>query len=665
MSAISKYFQVTDQILIEYSYDQYNTLGTKLQNTQDYQLSYHKPFVVKQLNGRLTIIDNCTENNLFNSLSYLYFNNDRVNGDNYWLGYKVNNDAASFSLSSDSVGAAIDSLIYNGKLNPLATDVNYRQFTTGSLAWDKIRIYFITGYIMNSINGFLLKISATRNSQNSTVSAGGQLKTIRTTEDVDLLNFFFSKDRLASSIKWKPTPFYMSGKFYDRYIELEVPSTYSLGLLNHNNPNATDTIYNLLNINADSLIKMNFSILSNTDDTEELDYSSYLNSTVKDNLGFSNGLNLPNLEENEVSGTIALKSNADYFNIRIYEDTDANAIIYYPIWGDDVEAVDLNTNIMNSIEGGSIPLLVNGFLDEGDVESFTDTYGDDARKWIIYNEVIVTYTYQPVYYSNESVNGDNSDIQTSETLTNVIDYSNKTSADGQFWRSTFRPVIKKRTGYECNYLTLTYNCHLINRLNNSEIIRTASINVSNAESKFSEKAKMIDVSNIATWKIVNKINKNEIITQTNNQSSNANERYIRTFYNANDIVIKDVTNSGQVYTQGNMILYLFKTTTDYLFQLYKNDSNGVRVPFDLTGPYNYKLIFPTKSGNGKIEKTPVLSNVQTNLGLGTLLFNITEDEVKRIMEVTSSDRYFAIVCDNSDNKTENTTIYEGHVEYRE
>lgn len=663
MSAISKYFQVTDQLLLEYKYDQYNTLGTKLSNTQDYQLNYHKPFVVRQLDNSLKVIDNCTEDNLFNSLSYQQFVNNALNKDTYWLGYKTSNDRQSFNLSSGTIASTIDSLIWKGKLNPLANNVNYMQYTTGSLAWDKIRIYFITGYIMNSINGFSLKVSATRNPSNSTVYANGESKVIRASEDVTLCDFFFYKDRLSTSIQWLTNPFYMSGKFYDRYIELEVPSTYSLGVLNHNNPNDRNSIYNLLNISTDSLIKFEFNVINDDTEISDLNYTAFLSNEIKEELDFNSGLIIANHDESAVTGSIALNSNSDYFNVRIYEDEDLGAIVYYPIWGDDVEAVDFNINIMNNIESGAIPMMNNGFLDEGDVEEFAETYGDDARKWIIYNEVIVTYTYNPIQYSSNTQN--RNIVQTSETITNIIDYTDKTSADGDFWRSNFRPIVKKRTDYECDFITLTYNCHLINRLNNTEIIRTASITIDNAESKFSENSKKIDVSNISKWKIVNKINKTEIVQSNSQSTNNSNETYVRTFYNAMDIVIKDVANN-KVYSQGSMILYLFKSTTDYLFQLYKVDSNtGVRTPFDLTGPYSYKLVFPLTNGSGKLEKSPLLNNIQTKLGLGTLLFNLTENDVKNIMSVPSADRYFAIIIDNSKNNIENTTLYEGHVEYQE
>lgn len=669
MAVTSKFFQVTDQLLIEYKYDQYNASGTKLSNTEDYQLYYHKPYVVRNLDNTLQVIDNCTEDNLFNSLSYQQFVNNALNKDSYWLGYKVGRDRTSFNLSAEQNAKVFDSLVSKGKLNPLTSELNFMHFTQGSMAWDKIRIYFITGYIMNSINGFSLKVSATRKASDATVYSNGEAKTIRVSEDVTLCNFFFDKNRLSSSIKWLVSPFYMSGKFYDRFIEIEVPSTYSLGLLNKTNPDAQNTIYNLLNISTDSLIKLDFNVLSDDVNIEDLNYAEFLDDDIKKDLGFSGGLILPNMEENSISGSVALNSNADYFNVRIYEDENSGSIVYYPIWGDNVEAVDFNINIMNNIESGSIPLLVNGFLDEGtDIDEFTDVYGEAARKWIIYNEVIVTYTYQPISYQNSTSNQNyRQEIKTSETFTNIIDYTDKTSADGPFWRSFFRPIIKKRVGYECNFITLNYNCHLINRMNNSEVVKTASITVNNAESKYSEKSKMIDVSNISKWKIVNKINNTSIgfITPQDSQNKNDNEKIVRTFYNATNIVIKDLSNTNKVYSQGSMILYLFKTTTNYLFQLYVVDPNsGVRVPFDLTGPYSYKLIFPILGGSGKIEKDPLLTNLETNLGLGTLLFNITENEVKQIMEVPSSERYFALIIDNSANKIENSTLYEGLVEYQ-
>ena len=61
-----------------------------------------------------------------------------------------------------------------------------------------------------------------------------------------------------------------------------------------------------------------------------------------------------------------------------------NEIVYYPVFGER----ELDAEIFNNIEQGSIPLITEGFYDGLDnIETFTELYGSDAYKWIIYNGV--------------------------------------------------------------------------------------------------------------------------------------------------------------------------------------------------------------------------------------------------------------------------------------
>ena len=78
-------------------------------------------------------------------------------------------------------------------------------------------------------------------------------------------------------------------------------------------------------------------------------------------------------------------------------------------------------HIFNEIETGAIPLITEGFYDGlSDVNSFYDNYGENAYKWIIYNDISVTYTYAPtISRLTTSSYIDNSVTQHS---TNIIDY---------------------------------------------------------------------------------------------------------------------------------------------------------------------------------------------------------------------------------------------------
>jgi len=120
--------------------------------------------------------------------------------------------------------------------------------------------------------------------------------------------------------------------------------------------------------------------------------------------------------------------------------------------------------------------------------------------------------------------------------------------------------------------------------------------------------------------------------------------------------------TNNIYTQGQMTLYLKHTSTNYMLRLFTLNEDNVRVPFDLTGPYRYKLIFPSVN-NKKIEIRPNTNSINLNLGIGQLVFYITEDQVRQIMNVDRTRRYFAIVTDTQNADQQQSTLYEGKVEY--
>ena len=112
-----------------------------------------------------------------------------------------------------------------------------------------------------------------------------------------------------------------------------------------------------------------------------------------------------------------------------------------------------------------------------------------------------------------------------------------------------------------------------------------------------------------------------------------------------------------------MTLYLKHSSTNYMFRLFTINQDNVRVPYDLTGPFRYKLVFPTIHG-GKIEIMPNKDSKDVNLHIGEIVFYITEEQVKRIMGVPANERYFAITTDTDKNNQQISTLYEGKVAYR-
>lgn len=63
------------------------------------------------------------------------------------------------------------------------------------------------------------------------------------------------------------------------------------------------------------------------------------------------------------------------------------------------------------------------------------------------------------------------------------------------------------------------------------------------------------------------------------------------------VVAKDMGTGNVSYPQGQMTLRLNKTANDYAIQLFNISSDNVRIPYDLTGPYKYRLVMSSGDGS--------------------------------------------------------------------
>ena len=112
-----------------------------------------------------------------------------------------------------------------------------------------------------------------------------------------------------------------------------------------------------------------------------------------------------------------------------------------------------------------------------------------------------------------------------------------------------------------------------------------------------------------------------------------------------------------------MTLRLNRTNNNYLVQLFRLNDDNVRIPYDLTGPYKYKIIFPIGDGTGRLVIAPNYDNKKQNLGIGTLVFYITGEQAQQIMQVPDASRFFAIMTDINGSAAQETTLYEGKVDW--
>jgi hypothetical protein len=96
---------------------------------------------------------------------------------------------------------------------------------------------------------------------------------------------------------------------------------------------------------------------------------------------------------------------------------------------------------MLAIETGVIPMVDFANLDSANdgMDDFIEMYGDEVFRWVIINELTVTYNYDFVIHNDI----DNKSVTSyTEYFTNTIDYTGKTREHGEFWKSKFIPYIK-------------------------------------------------------------------------------------------------------------------------------------------------------------------------------------------------------------------------------
>jgi len=207
----------------------------------------------------------------------------------------------------------------------------------------------------------------------------------------------------------------------------------------------------------------------------------------------------------------------------------------------------------------------------------------------------------------------------------------------------------------CKSIVVQYNCHLYNRMNGIDIVRSASMTIKNP---YKYVLTQIDTTNVINYKIVNRIETPEMHISNSGQAS-LTPKIIREFYDVTEIVAG--TGDNNIYAQGRMTLRLNHSGTNCRIKLYSLNNDNVRVPYDLSGPWKYKLVFPVINGN-TISVYPSLDSEDTNFGNGSLSFYISGDKANSIMKVPASERYFSLMIDNDDAKS--SVIYEGSVEWK-
>lgn len=564
-------------------------------------------------------------------------------GKSYRLSYSPNHDIDEFPLILgqiyvNSLPSTVGSIIK--EQNQAAGDTTI--IRACGVHHDTIRLYLATGYLMNSIGGYSVKVKAP---VNKVSDADGHIRMLNN-NFINLLDWYMPKEYMKNMVKWLDSPIYFTNAYYDRYIEIPFISPYDLSIKDGRNRKVDyvyeDDEYGVMRGTVNEYA--NFIIEFATVSPE-----SVTPITSNPPIESESYATLDAIRSIPVKG----ESNSKFFNVRIEEDENTHSILYYPVYGEGQMVQDLSLSVMAGIETGTIPMidLANYDMANYGMDEFLEAYGTDADKifkWIIINELSITYNYKPIISSISST-----DLPVTEFYTNTIDYTGKTDSNGQFWRNRFVPYIKKQPGYYCDNIAVQYTCHLYNRMNNIDIIKVASMLI---DKPYNYQLTKINTDFINKYKIVNKINKmpaTQVVSGTDQQT-----RYIRSYYDITSIVVKD--SSGEIYENGKLTLKLKHTNGNYMFKLFSINQDNVRVPYDLSGPYTYKLVFPSVNA-GAIEVSPNMDSENYNLNVGSLIFYISGDVARQIMQVPVSERYFAITTHIPEKPKEETTLYEGTV----
>jgi hypothetical protein len=409
--------------------------------------------------------------------------------------------------------------------------------TQASYPFDTVRVHVVSGYNFDDVPGFLLQIQAKDTSDNL----------------VDLSNFTWINQSLPGGqvIKFASNALYLANKFYDKYIELKIPSVEALA--GQSDPG----IENALLIKALSDVYFTYSTIP------EIDVDTYL---IQERIA----LQLPTT------------SQADNFNAFIAESAGGDFIEFYATWNSLIIG-----EYMGDIESGRIRLYTSNNPNDN-FEDFSDTYGAGAQKWVVMHEL---YVY-------EHIPG-NSILTQQYVFTQENNFS---------LPNYFRPVIKN-SDIASSY-SIDYICRLTNRMDGTQIIRKASF-ASVDPKKYGRYFTRLNVDNYIPYKVFNRI-EGEASTTINVQD-NRKSKFVKVYYDSTRILL-NMNNEVLPQGTGPLFLKKGDGTYKFSFDKIDENAGGEQKNVDLSGAYQYALLF-VLDDDSKIEISPTFStNMNTTLG---------------------------------------------------
>jgi len=468
--------------------------------------------------------------------------------------------------------------------------------TTYPVYWDTSTLITPVGYPCDTVKVHIV-------SGYNFDDIGGFLLQVRAQDTslnlVDLANFTYAKQPQTIGIyggdvvKFSPTTLFLGNRYYDKYIEFLIPSIQSLG----GDTTATPALGGTLNIIPGSDVYITYSTIFDI---------------INNNYTVDEIINLQ----------LPVTSVADNFNCFIAESTSGDYIEYYATW-----ANQLIGEYIGDIESGIIKLYTSS--NPNDLyEEFTYTYGMSAQKWVILHDITV--------YEQLAGSGGTSLLTQQYSFTQTGGFSEP---------NYFRPILKN-ADIDASYM-IQYTCRLMNRMDGTQIIRKASF-ASQDPKKYGLWMTRLNVENLIPYKIFNKIAAEQVNVQTGTNIEKT--KYVKVFFDTTTVMLNYL---NEIFPQGTGPLFLRSTDSAYKFKFEKLDANSNHVNVDLSGAYNYALVFKLDNGN-KIEVSPTYST-NMNTTIGELEFKLSEDQLFTIKAQTNND--FVIIVKNPNGTS--YSFYEG------
>jgi hypothetical protein len=253
--------------------------------------------------------------------------------------------------------------------------------------------------------------------------------------------------------------------------------------------------------------------------------------------------------------------------------------------------------------------------------------------------------------------------------------SNTLLQEGNFNEpAIFRPVIRNASFVYS--FTIEYIMRLMNKVDNTEIIRKATV-ISSEPKKYGYSLEKINVlEGFRPVKVYNKIEKivSNALTTSLVESQGAfgfqtpkiitQNIYVNNYYDVNNISVDSTTNVGDiigqtVYAQGLNYIFINKFDNYVKFKVFTKSADkkqNVTLDFASTG-MSAKLSF-IFDDDSKIYLDPVSDLVAANPGAGELLFRIDDAISTKLLNGKTRDYYII----NQNEKGDEVLIYHGKFE---